>query len=279
MNRLCRSFVRVLLLLALAIGVSSILFAATWRSREHATALAAEGRHSAPVIVELFTSEGCSSCPPADALLAQYEKQQPIANAQVIALEEHVDYWNELGWVDPFSGREYTERQAEYAAVLKNGNPYTPQIVVDGHTEFVGSHERTAQQAITRAAMDEKSDVSLTLEKAHKSSEQGLQVKVGKLRAAAVGDTTEVWLAVTESGLHSAVTRGENAGHDLDHASIVRLLRKIGNVDQKKDAGFSRSLDISLDSRWKRANLRAVVFLQERKSRRVLGAAAANVGE
>jgi len=279
MKRLCLMSVRVLLFVALAIGIGSILSFAAWRSREHGTVLGAEGSQSVPVIVELFTSEGCSSCPPADALLAQYEGQQPIAHAQVIALEEHVDYWNEPGWVDRCSAREYSDRQAEYAAVLKNGNPYTPQMVVDGHTEFVGSHERTAQQAITRAAMDEKSDVSIRLEKANKSGDQGLEITVGTVRAAAVGDTTEVWLAMTEAGLHSAVTRGENTGRDLDHASIVRVLRKIGSVDQKKGVGFSRSLTVPLDPQWKRANLRAVVFLQERKSRRVLGAAATSVGE
>src|SRR5262249_52322390 len=121
-------------------------------------------QHSAvPVIVELFTSEGCSSCPPADALLARYESQQPVANAQIIALEEHVDYWNELGWVDPFSGKQWTNRQVEYAASLGNGNPYTPQMVVDGRTEFVGSRESQAHQVISRAASQPKTQVSVTV--------------------------------------------------------------------------------------------------------------------
>src|SRR6267142_2437088 len=102
----------------------------------------AAGPTRTPVVVELFTSEGCSSCPPADELLSRMAKQQPIANAEVIALEEHVDYWNELGWVDPFSSREWTARQQVYAGVLGNGNAYTPQMVVDGKTEFVGSQLR-----------------------------------------------------------------------------------------------------------------------------------------
>ena len=97
-----------------------------------------------PVIVELFTSEGCSSCPPADQFLAKLEAEQPIGNAEVIALEEHVDYWNNLGWTDPFSSDSATIRQYAYAGAIGNGNAYTPQMVVDRQDEFVGSRERQA---------------------------------------------------------------------------------------------------------------------------------------
>lgn len=231
----------------------------------------------APVIVELFTSEGCSSCPPADALLAQLEAQQPVANAQVIALEEHVDYWNNSGWVDPFSSAEWTERQQGYAASLGNGNPYTPQMVINGHTEFVGSHENQAREVITRAAVAAKSDVSVTPGPSDKRGAERFNVSVRKLAGTAPGDVPEVWLAITEAGLHSGVTRGENAGKELNHASVVRVLRKIGSVDQKKDAPFSRDVTIGLDGQWKRQNLRAVAFVQERKSRQILGAATARI--
>src|SRR3982074_1663188 len=108
------------------------------------SAFPAGGATRTPVVVELFTSEGCSSCPPAENLLSHMAEQQPIENAEVIALEEHVDYWNELGWVDPFSSREWTARQHAYAGVLGNGNAYTPQMVVDGKTEFVGSQSQKA---------------------------------------------------------------------------------------------------------------------------------------
>src|SRR5262249_46737153 len=226
-----------------------------------------------PVIVELFTSEGCSSCPPADALLARYESQQPVANAQIIALEEHVDYWDQLGWVDPFSGRAWTNRQADYATSLGNGNPYTPQMVIDGRTEFVGSRESQARQVIARAASQPKTRVSVGFQTGAKAGARTVQIVVDKLASSSPGDEPEVWLAITEADLHSEVTRGENAGRALGHASIVRVLRKVGRAQENASVAFSQSSPMKLDSRWKVANLHAVAFVQERKSRRILGAA------
>jgi len=231
----------------------------------------------APVIVELFTSEGCSSCPPADALLARYESQQPVANAQIIALEEHVDYWNELGWVDPFSGKQWTDRQVEYAASLGNGNPYTPQIVVDGRTEFVGSRESQAHQVISRAASQPKTQVSVTVQPSEESDAIIVEIAVPKLTSASAVDPPEVWLAITEADLHSDVNRGENAGRALGHASIVRVLRKVGMAQNNSELAFSQSTPIKFDPHWKVAHLHVVAFVQEQQSRHILGASIANV--
>src|SRR5215470_16941428 len=115
-----------------------------------------------PIVVELFTSEGCSSCPPADAFLAQLEARQPVVGAEVIAIEEHVDYWDQLGWRDPFSSADWTERQRKYAAVLGNGNIYTPQMVVNGSVEFVGSRERSGRSAIDQAAQQKTIPLTVT---------------------------------------------------------------------------------------------------------------------
>ena len=138
-----RSLLTVLTFACLLILATIAIF----RSGAQTAPLASEMDRT-PVVVELFTSEGCSSCPSADALLAGLAEQQPIEKVEVIALEEHVDYWNELGWVDPFSSHDWTTRQSVYAGILGNGNPYTPQMVVDGRAEFVGNQSRKARQAI-----------------------------------------------------------------------------------------------------------------------------------
>src|SRR5215475_2116304 len=156
-----------------------------------------------PVIVELFTSEGCSSCPPADALLARLDQEKRIGNAEVIVLEEHVDYWDQLGWRDPFSGRQWTERQEDYAKVFGNEGVYTPQMVVDGRVEFVGSSESKARNAVVQAAQEPKAEVVLpNLKLEGEEAHASVQVK---MFPKATGYPTDVWMAITESGLHSNV--------------------------------------------------------------------------
>jgi hypothetical protein len=231
---------------------------------------------SVPVVVELFTSEGCSSCPPADAFLARLESQQPIPDTQIIALEEHVDYWNSDGWIDPFSGREWTLRQQDYAETFKD-NPYTPQLVVDGHAALVGSREALARQAISTASAQPKAHVALTLAPSGKPGVEQATVSVDQLTGAQHSDKSEVWLAVTESGLHSSVSAGENAGSDLHHASVVRVLRKITTIDEGKAAPYSGDTPVHLDPSWKFQNVRVVVFVQEKQSRQIVGAAAAAI--
>ncbi len=266
-----------------AVGMTLLIFAGLlgWGARHASVASSSRSvgeNGRIPVLVELFTSEGCSSCPPADALLAKLEGQQPFASAEIIGIEEHVDYWDNLGWRDPFSSARWTARQYAYADALGNGNTYTPQMVVDGRKEFVGSNPGKARQAIEQAAATNKTRVQLS-DISIREQVLTLKIAVDKPGNLAPGDTAEVLLAITERGLHSAVTRGENAGEDLHHASVLRELRSVGIADKNAGQAFTTQPPIKLDRGWNRESLRVVVFVQEKKSKRVLGAAFAALGQ
>src|SRR5271155_434667 len=120
------------------------------------SAPADNGASRVPVLLELFTSEGCSSCPPADRLLEILDQRQPVAGADLIVLSEHVDYWDRLGWKDPFSSSQYTTRQQEYAGKFNTDSIYTPQLVVDGRFGLVGSDASEAASAIQKAIREPK---------------------------------------------------------------------------------------------------------------------------
>jgi hypothetical protein len=227
-----------------------------------------------PVLLELFTSEGCSSCPPADDLLSQLDKTQPLAGVEVIALSQHVDYWNQLGWADPYSTAEFSARQSDYSAAFKLDGVYTPQMVVDGQAEFVGSNRERARDAITSAARSPKATVILKRDESGgqaNATTAPLQLRIENLPPISAGDTAEVLLAVTESDLLSSVSRGENSGRRLTHTAVVRQLSIVGTAGS--NAAFKASPVVTIAKDWKRDNLRAVVFVQERASRKVLGAA------
>ncbi len=221
-----------------------------------ATLVAAPAPAATPVLVELFTSEGCSSCPPADRLLARLAAEQPIQGALVVPLALHVDYWNRLGWADPFSSSAFTERQGAYAATFGNaGRVYTPQMVVDGRTEFVGSDERAARHAIEAAARESRAFVRVVPDGA-------ASVRVTVAGAAAGSD---VVLAVVEDGLSSDVTRGENAGRTLAHTAVARALGVAGSVDAR--GRFDAEVPVAAGP----GARRVLAFAQEKKTRRVLG--------
>jgi hypothetical protein len=266
-----------------ALGIAALVGAAALRPASHASTadlrLSNDDRAGArtPVLVELFTSEGCSSCPPADALLEKLDQQQPVAGTEVIALEEHVTYWDQQGWVDPFSGVEWTERQQDYAAARHDHGIYTPQMVVNGQAEFVGSREREAFQAITAAAAQAHAEVTIISVATNKQSEGQFKVSVGKLTDPNNPGQADVYMAITETGLHSSVKAGENSGVDVHHSAVVRILKKISSADPAKDPTFSGEPSVKLDKNWKRENLRAVVFVQEKRSHHVLGAAEARI--
>jgi len=228
---------------------------------------------SQPVVVELFTSEGCSSCPPADALLLKLETSQSVAGANVIAIEEHVDYWNHDGWIDPYSSADWTQRQIDYVTHFKDKEPYTPQQIIDGQVELTGGQEDKTAQAVAQAIAQPKTEVTLATANSSSDGTQ-LNVRIGKLTGGTDRDSAEVWLAITESGLASSVDAGENAGKNLRHASVLRSLHRIGVANAKNDSAFESSQKVKFKSSWNRQHLQLAVFIQEKKSMKILGAAA-----
>jgi hypothetical protein len=238
-------------------------------------ALAENG--AVPVLVELFTSEGCSSCPPADELLMRLVQTQPIPGVQIIALSEHVDYWNRLGWKDPYSSAAFTERQNGYARVFGDDDIYTPQMVVDGGVAFVGGSESKAREAIAAASRLPKAGIEIKTGDRQDGSAPPLVIRVASSGDFKPGAEAEVLLALIEDGLRSDVSRGENAGRKLVHTAVVRRLTTLGSVKLSRGNVFTAEPGFSKD--WKKDRLRAVVFVQDRASRRVLGAAAIPIGE
>src|SRR3954467_8040000 len=221
-----------------------------------------------PILVELFTSEGCSDCPPADTLLRVLDSTQPIPGAQVIVLEEHVDYWDDQGWRDPFSSHVLTLRQSDYVDHLrvKNG-PYTPQMVVDGSDAFVGSDRPQAGLALAREVNVPK--ISVKIGSLHFERGKALaQVEIGPVPAKA-----EVFVAIALDHAQSQVLRGENGGRQLEHVAVVERLASIGKV--KKGEPFSKDVALKMDHPEK--DYRLITFVQEADEGKVLGAAAARL--
>jgi len=217
------------------------------------------------VVVELFTSEGCSSCPPADVLLGRLRQDLAAQGVEVIPLGFHVDYWNSLGWKDRFSAAEFSQRQEQYARSLGVDGPYTPQMIVDGAAEFVGSDAARARSAIADAASHPQAaqiEISTAADK--------FNVLYVRVKAATPANGADVRLAVTEDNLATKVGGGENGGRELHHAAVVRELRQLGTTH---DGNFEADIPLKLQIDWKRNDLRLVVFVQERPAGKVLGAA------
>jgi hypothetical protein len=222
-----------------------------------------------PVLVELFTSEGCSSCPPADSFLQKLDRQ-PVAGAELIVLSEHVDYWNHIGWKDPYSARFYSDRQTAYANRFDLDSPYTPEMVVDGGSEFVGSDPELARKAFSRALQVPKIPVHLTSISIAAGNILQARVETGVVPADA-----DVILAVALSHAESRVLGGENGGRTLTHTAVARMLTKIGTATRGQ--AFTHDAQIKLEPGLAPDNLRVVAFVQETHQGKVLGAAAEKV--
>ncbi len=227
-----------------------------------------------PVLVELFTSEGCSSCPPADALLARLQRDQPVPNADIIVLEEHVDYWDNLGWHDRFSSHQITDRQSSYARRLRLDDIYTPQMVVDGTDQFTGNDSAHALRAIAQAAHTPKLNLTLspvTFDGTHLSGTVSLSP------SPAPPSNADLYVAVVESTASTQVQRGENGGHTLQHVSIVRALQRIGTPANASQFTLE-ILQSPPPKDTSPANIRVVIFIQHANQGAVVAAVASASG-
>lgn len=214
--------------------------------------LATAAQSRTPVLVELFTSEGCSSCPQADEALAALSRTQDVKGVEVIPLELHVDYWNQLGWVDPFSAPEFTARQEAYARAFRGDGLYTPQLVVDGAASGVGS-AGVLRRLVERAAAQPKAALEVKVAPAN----PGIQVLV-RVPSGVAGRLS---VALSEAELASKVERGENSGRRLAHAPVARLLLDEGASSSE------HTVRLGVAKSWRRDRLRVVAFVQDPKGR------------
>jgi hypothetical protein len=222
----------------------------------------------APVVLELFTSQGCSSCPPADRILGQIGREGALAG-RVLPLAFHVDYWNYIGWSDPFSSKEWSDRQYAYAGALGESNVYTPQLVVNGRTHLNGTDEAGIAREVARAAAAPSGRVTV----AATPGADALDVAVTAETPEAIPQKRLVAVvAVYENGIETVVRRGENSGRTLVNDYVVRRLETAFELEPTAGAGREGRVRVALDAAWKRENLGVVVFLQDPETLRIYGA-------
>lgn len=216
-----------------------------------------------PVVVELFTSQGCSDCPAADDLLNAMARGQSM-NFNVIPLAFHVTYWDHDGWRDRFSDDRYTQRQQDYQGVFHSASIYTPQAVIDGEYETVGNNPGKVFALIRKAAVETKpANVEVRL--------AGDSVTV-TAKSEGKG-SPKVWLAITEDDLTTEVKAGENKSRTLRQSGVVREIEPLGKL---KDGSLTRTVPLKLRNDWQHDKLHAVAFVQD-SSGKILGAGTAKM--
>jgi hypothetical protein len=219
-------------------------------------------------LLELFTSEGCSSCPPADRLLEVLDQKQPVAGADLIVLSEHVDYWDRLGWKDPFSSAQYTARQQDYTNRYNLDGVYTPQLVVDGRFGLVGSDGREASIAIQKAIRAKKIPIAISNAARH-GTQVTARIEVPATDPSLKGALGVLYVALADNRQESHVARGENAGRSLAHIAVTRAFKQVGTVDLDHASTKEVNLLAQPDSGFNGS--RIVAFIQDPKSGHVLG--------
>ena len=206
------------------------------------------------------------------------DAEQSVPGAQIIGVSEHVDYWDGLGWRDPFSSSVFTERQEAYRQALGEPASYTPQMVIDGRVALVGSFERDVRQAIARAVGSPKAAMTVNRIDAGRPDMLTIRVRIARLPALGNGASAELWVGVTETGLATNVLRGENARRRLRHTAVARRLERVDVLPARLATPYETDIEVPLDPSWSRDQLRVVGFIQETSSRAVLGGGPALAG-
>ncbi len=239
-------------LLKIVIGFAVLVFS---------VGLAEAGESRSPTVVELYTSQGCSSCPPADALLGEFSKQKGI-----LALSFHVDYWDYIGWKDPFAAPINSARQQEYSRIFRKAYVYTPQIVIHGMTETTGSNRAAIMASIEQAKL--APDVAIKLERLPSGD---LKIRVARGRQPG---HAAIWIAYYDPLHQTKIRRGENRGVKLDNYNVVRVLKKIGEWRGQRVALTIPAVEIK-----KHKGQGCAVFLQSAQKGPILGAASLQLTE
>lgn len=219
-----------------------------------------------PILLELFTSEGCSSCPPVDQWAERLDAAQPVHGGQLIVLSEHVDYWDHDGWKDPYSSAQLTARQRGYATLLGLSDVYTPQVIVDGAVEVHAWKADEVKQSLDKAASAPMVAVRVD---GVVLADGGLTGRV-QVDGAAPKHGGDVFVAVALDKTQTDVLAGENNGKKLTNVAVVKELVKIGKLE--KSGNFDQPFRVKLWDGADPGNLRVVAFVQESGPGKVLGA-------
>jgi hypothetical protein len=223
------------------------------------------------VVLELFTSQGCSSCPPADKLLSKLGGEE-FRGGVIVPLAYHVDYWNHLGWSDPFSSPKWSARQREYAVSIQGSQVYTPQLVVNGTVQLVGSSERNVRAEIERQLRARDAGTVVIDRISREGNELEVQLRA-KLDRGAADNRVNVVVALFENGMATAVSRGENASRNLTNDYIVRWQSRAFEL-APDGTEVTAKVRIPLAAGWRADRLGVAAFEQDPKSRAILGSAA-----
>jgi hypothetical protein len=254
---------------ALALGALALAAFLMLRTSSPAPTPAAPPAVGSIVVVELFTSQGCSSCPPADRLLSAIAAEPAFAG-KVVPLAYHVDYWDYIGWTDPFSSADWSARQKQYAQAYNTNRIYTPQVVVNGTEEMTGSEERKVRAAIAKA-LAEKPPVELDL--AVEKTPDGLRAKVTASHAEALPRDADVLVALVENGLVTKVGKGENGGRTLKNDAVVRRLLRAMVLGAAPGGHGTGSVDLPVGEANPGRKLGVAAFVQDPKTKAIQGGA------